>query len=261
MNCAVYVRNRSPTTSLPGKTPYECWFGKKPDLSNLRVFGCVSYVHIHSQLRKKLDPKSEKSIFIGYPDGTKGYKLYSLKSEKFLHSKSVLFHEDEFLTFDLDMKDQKLFLFPEEIKENDDENDELTLNNSNYNENITDTDDMNLITEVYAENTHNENSVKETYEEKYLNEVLNIDKRERKPPDRLIEQLNYLSEYCMFTESLVVDIDEPKCVIDALNNPNWYEAMNSEMSSLIKNNTSELVTKPHDKNVIGCRWVFKEEIS
>ena len=35
MNTVVYLRNRSPTTSLEGMTPYECLFGQKPDVSNL----------------------------------------------------------------------------------------------------------------------------------------------------------------------------------------------------------------------------------
>ena len=33
----VYVINRTPTAALPGSTPYEGWFGQKPDVSNLRI--------------------------------------------------------------------------------------------------------------------------------------------------------------------------------------------------------------------------------
>ena len=75
VNTSVYVRNRSPTTALNGITPYECLFEKKPDVSNLRVFGCVTYAHIPDNRRKKLDPKSRKTVFVGYPEGVKGYKL------------------------------------------------------------------------------------------------------------------------------------------------------------------------------------------
>ena len=38
VNTAVYVHNRSPTSALKNATPYEYWFQKKPDVSNLRVF-------------------------------------------------------------------------------------------------------------------------------------------------------------------------------------------------------------------------------
>ena len=80
VNTAVYLRNRSPTGVLKDKTPFECWFGEKPDVSNLRVLGSICFVHTPDNLREKLDPKSTKAIFVGYPLGTKGYKLYDLSS-------------------------------------------------------------------------------------------------------------------------------------------------------------------------------------
>ena len=44
---AAYLRNRMPTTALHQKvTPYELWYGRKPNLSHLRVFGCMAYAHI-----------------------------------------------------------------------------------------------------------------------------------------------------------------------------------------------------------------------
>ena len=67
VNTAVYLHNRSPTSALKDKTPFECWFGEKLDVSNLRVFGCICFVHIPDNLRKKLDPKSTKAIFVDYP--------------------------------------------------------------------------------------------------------------------------------------------------------------------------------------------------
>ena len=100
VNTSVYVRNRSPTTALNNITPYECLFKKKPDLSNLRVFGCVTYTHIPNNQRKKLDEKSRKSIFVGYPEGVKGFKMYDLTSHKFIRSRDVIFREKEFHDFD-----------------------------------------------------------------------------------------------------------------------------------------------------------------
>ena len=37
VNTAVYLHNRSPTSALKGKTPFESWSGKKPNVSNLKV--------------------------------------------------------------------------------------------------------------------------------------------------------------------------------------------------------------------------------
>jgi hypothetical protein len=47
-------------------TPKEKFTGKKPDVSHLKVFGCIAYVHVPNQKKSKLDPKVEKCIFIGY---------------------------------------------------------------------------------------------------------------------------------------------------------------------------------------------------
>ena len=100
INTAVYLRNRSPTTSLNAITPYEALFNRKPDVSHLRVFGCRAFVHIPKEQRKKFEEKSRKSVFVGYPDGTKGYKLYDLKSRRFIRSRDVIFVEKEFHDFD-----------------------------------------------------------------------------------------------------------------------------------------------------------------
>ena len=42
----VHVHNRSPTLALSGSTPFALWYGSKPDVSHLRIFGCTAYVHI-----------------------------------------------------------------------------------------------------------------------------------------------------------------------------------------------------------------------
>ena len=39
-----YLRNRMVTTALKdGLTPYQLWFGKKPNLKHIRTFGCMVY--------------------------------------------------------------------------------------------------------------------------------------------------------------------------------------------------------------------------
>ena len=63
---AVYVMNRTPTTGIHDMTLEERYTGVKSDVSHLKVFGCIAYAHIPDELRKKLDPKTEKCIFIGY---------------------------------------------------------------------------------------------------------------------------------------------------------------------------------------------------
>ena len=54
----------------------EKFTGRKPDMSHLKVFGCIAYVHIQDELRSKLDPKAEKCIFLGYSLEQKRYKVF-----------------------------------------------------------------------------------------------------------------------------------------------------------------------------------------
>ena len=73
----VHVWNRCPTAAVTKKTPFELWHGKKPDVSHLRIWGCTAYVHVQKDKRAALGSHMEKCIFIGYPEGYKGWKFYN----------------------------------------------------------------------------------------------------------------------------------------------------------------------------------------
>ncbi len=75
VDTACYLVNRSPHTKLDGRIPEELWSEKKVEVGHLRVFGCTAFVHIDPSERSKLDAKSRKMVFIGYPRGVKGYRL------------------------------------------------------------------------------------------------------------------------------------------------------------------------------------------
>ena len=87
--------NRAPSKSVE-TTPYELWFGKKPKLSFLKVWGCDAYVKKLQQ--DKLEPKSEKCVFIGYPKETVGYTFYHRYEGKISIAKNGSFLENEFLS-------------------------------------------------------------------------------------------------------------------------------------------------------------------
>ena len=50
------------------KLPEKAWSGKEVKFSHLKVFGCISYVHIDSVARNKPDAKSKICFFISYRD-------------------------------------------------------------------------------------------------------------------------------------------------------------------------------------------------
>ena len=95
LETAAFTLNRAPSKSVE-TTPYELWFGKKPKLSFLKVWGCDAYV---KKLQpEKLEPKSEKCVFIGYPKETIGYTFYLISEGKIFVAKNGSLLEKEFLS-------------------------------------------------------------------------------------------------------------------------------------------------------------------
>jgi transposase InsO family protein len=66
---AVFLKNRSPTRSLPSSTPFQVWFGFPPNLSDLHVFGCVLHVFLPEDHHSKLDSHSLRATFTGFTSG------------------------------------------------------------------------------------------------------------------------------------------------------------------------------------------------
>ena len=85
-----FTLNRAPSKSVE-TTPYELWFGKKPKLSFFKVWGCDAYVKNFQH--DKLEPKSEKCVFIGYPKETVGYTFYHRSEGKIFVAKNGSFLE------------------------------------------------------------------------------------------------------------------------------------------------------------------------
>ena len=57
-------------------TPEEIWTGEKPDISHLRIFGCVAYAQLAKEQRGKLDSTSIRGIFVGYTPTSRQYRVY-----------------------------------------------------------------------------------------------------------------------------------------------------------------------------------------
>src|SRR4051812_6806647 len=94
LETAAFTLNRAPSKSVE-MTPYELWFGAKPKLSFLKVWGCEAYVK--KLMPDKLEPKAEKCVFIGYPKETIGYTFYHRSEGKVFVAKNGSFLE-EFLS-------------------------------------------------------------------------------------------------------------------------------------------------------------------
>jgi len=96
VNAYITVQNRCPTNSLSEKTPYELWYKRKPNVSNLRIWGCAAYVHIQKDRHTGIGSHMEKCIFIGYPEGFKAWRFYNPITKCIIISERAEFDEHYF---------------------------------------------------------------------------------------------------------------------------------------------------------------------
>lgn len=238
LNTAVYLRNRSPTSTVKGSTPHECFFGHKPDISHLKVFGCQAFLHIPDKLRKKFDEKCRQVIFVGYPEGTKGYELYDPLTKAFVRGRDVVFVERQFFKF----KDDSSGEPPSSLWVPENGN---SPNHAVHRPNEDDGNNQNAVPNQ---------PVGASYEENFLRETENLGARRiRRPPKRFDDE-------CNVADNLTADIDEPENINEAWRGEHsgeWKEATDSEYDALMSNGIWQLVPPPNGKNIVGSRWVFK----
>jgi hypothetical protein len=89
LSCFLHTLNLSPSTAVSGKTPFEAFYGRKPSVSHLRVFGCRAYAHVQKDKRRSFEPKSRKCIFLGYPLDYKGWKCWDPVTNEVFISRDV----------------------------------------------------------------------------------------------------------------------------------------------------------------------------
>nr|GAT45508.1 predicted protein [Mycena chlorophos] len=91
---SAYIINRSPTASLKvDKTPYEGFWKRKPDVSNLQEFGASCWVLIQGEKPPKIGARSEAYQFVGLSEDAAAWHYYVPKTCKILRSRNVVFEE------------------------------------------------------------------------------------------------------------------------------------------------------------------------
>ena len=75
-------------------TPEECFTGKKPEVSHFRIFGSLTYSHVPSEKRTKLEPTAKKGIFVGYDETWKAFRIYLPSQRKVVVRREVKFEEE-----------------------------------------------------------------------------------------------------------------------------------------------------------------------
>lgn len=231
LSTAAYLRNRSPTKAVVGKTPFEAWTGEKPRVDHLRTFGCVAYAHIAKDERRKLDSKARRCIFLGYGTETRGYRLYDPERERVFFSRDVLFNESEHgIEKESNQQEEQPYV---EIDCPVDENssDQESIVAANDQEASVDRD-------------------RESSDDEPTQPVLRRSQRERQPCE-------YYGHWATVADA------EPATVKKALTSTDqekWQNAMEAEIKSLEANDVWDLVELPKDRKAVGSKWVFKLKV-
>ncbi|KAL5757330.1 hypothetical protein ACOSP7_019941 [Xanthoceras sorbifolium] len=242
---ACHLVNRSPSTAIGIKTPEELWSGKPAEYSDLKVFGCPAYAHINDG---KLEPRSKRCIFIGYPSGVKGYKLWcpDPKSPKVIISRDVVF-------------DESAMLYP--VKETSTRKEIFVSSNTN-----AASSSKQVEFEVENEpSLQNRVQMPTPIEEEETPQSEEEDSIARHKPPRKKRRPQRLADYVSFALAVAEDtnaVGEPSTYSEAIScddSAKWLVAMQEEVESLHKNRTWDLVKPPKDKKIVGCKWVFKRK--
>lgn len=96
ISTANHLINLTLSKMLHGFTLHEVLFGQKPSYDHLRVFVSSCHVHQNARDKDKFGARSRHYIFVGYPFGKKGWKVYDIEKNKFFISREVIFQEDVF---------------------------------------------------------------------------------------------------------------------------------------------------------------------
>ena len=219
---AARILNMAPTKKVD-KTPYELWHGKVPSLSYLRVWGCEAYVR--HEASNKLEPRSTKCIFVGYPKDSLGYYFYNPSENKVFISRKAEFLESKFLADEASGRQVELEEEPQP-------------------------DTREVGTSQQQEIVEPEQTVDQDLDETHS---VRRSGRVRQEPERY----GFLIDGCY-----VIDSDEPinyQTAVTDSESEQWLEAMNTEMQSMYENQVWDLVALPPNCKTIGSKWVYKRK--
>ena len=147
-------------------------------------------MHEPDPKRKKLDKKSISCTFVGYPEGSKGYKVYNPDTKKFMKSHDVVFLENSFGHKSLEgEKDANLLINESYINpkfDYEDSKDQVFVNNQ---------DDVPDVPQGRPQHNH-------------------------VAPGRLGVITGEWWNYVNYASALTINVDEPNNIKEAYNGPN-----------------------------------------
>lgn len=233
-----------------------------PEYDNLRIFGCLAFAYNPTPPTDKFDHKGVPCIFLGYPAGTKGYKLMNLLTKKEFTSRDVIFQESIFYfhknssnhymsptppsmptqpTTDM-IKDFNLV----DLSDNDPDNSPNTsdTNNSPISSSIS----IPTVSPVPIRKSMRTHKQPTWMQDFHTNNATYS-----------VSNLAFTTVDPTFECFMFVVISKPDPILfkEAVKEEHWVKAMNIELNALELNNIWDIVTLPQGKKAIGSKWIYK----
>jgi len=90
MNTTCHIHNMVTLRTGTTTTLYELWKGRKPTVKYFHEFGSKCYILPDRDYRRKMDPKSDEGIFLGYSTNSRAYRVFNSKIEIVMESINVV---------------------------------------------------------------------------------------------------------------------------------------------------------------------------
>lgn len=246
---ATFLINQVPTPSLKDKSPYELLHNKLPDYNSFKVFGCLYHVAIPMHQRNKFSVRSFPAVFMGYPAGYKGYKVYDLSTKRFVISRDVRFSEIQFPfhtnTLDSTPNPFHSLVLPKPIPDHS-----LDHNPPQETQNLPDQEPQNLPTPNNNPPQDQEplepeprRSTRNRATPSYLNEYELDTVNTHYPLSTHLSYQNLSPSYQHFVLNVNTHY-EPQFYHQAVKYPEWRAPMTAELEALESNKTWTIVSPP-----------------
>ena len=267
MKTVAYLKNRTIANTAENRTPYEIFFGKKPNVEHLKIYGSRVFVRVPESLRKsKWDDKSQLGVLVGYVEN--GYRV--LINNRIINVRHVQVVEENTKLICLekidDQKDRDLENSKSINIQNETDETESEINKNNVKENKTNPLSAISTFESDRDNTTNTNNigndkinVGNENNGGFENENLSVPRKSNRKKSLVNRYGNPVTHFIYVN---YIDANVPNTFEEAINSSEykqWQTAMDSEIKSLKKNNTWQTVERPKDKKVIDVKWVYKKK--
>ncbi len=265
-----YLRNLS-SSSVIRKTPYEAWYGEKPDLSHLRIIGCTAYTKkVESKRRKLADEKAFPCKLLGYNDD-RIYRLLTYDN-RIIRSTNVEFveknpfqhtHSDHFSAPRPGPSRADGTLDPHGAVSRANQPKESECSHSSVQRgeiSREQPDDYLLKLELPVTTTPSRiepsNSEHAHMPELTTNEIRVSTRVTKSQVPRRFMLVASLAKNSKATSEAYKPANYKEAIEDSVQE-NWLAAMQEEFQSLLENQTWTLVPAPAHRKVLRGKWTFK----